>query len=358
MKDFGSKIHNFFTDVIVGNNNGIKSFEVNFKLKNGKIFYDSIVGIANELNLYNPTTKEFGFLDTSKIKVEELRAIIASGLYDKLDFNKLPKQDCAPEKIFRVTSLDGDNDNPFMNGFTVSFSLGYFYKSYDIKFLQKCLEKTSEPTVDVEYDEVNPETKNQAEKIATNVKKNARVTRPKNIAWKYVTDETKGTVVTNMFKALQYWDDGFSTRATGQADTMSKMGQDGARAAMEVKERIASDITLGHLKLITWVMDDQFIKRIIDLNFANPPAYPRCKFNELKSLEQKKLIAEIVQIFTDSGFDVDEAQITELINLNLKKSAKPDAEKSLATRLSKMKVPEDKITAYTEEILKLILEGK
>lgn len=314
IKDFGDKISNFFTDIIEGNLQGIKTFEINYKLKNGKLYIDTIRGISNSLNLYNTRTCEYSILNPTGVNVNDLRNWAIQEMYDNLKVEDMPKQEVHPLKLLRVFSLDGDNENALVNGIVIAFAFAFYFKIYNMKDLQIFIEKWASPTKKIGYDNLNPATKTQSENIAKNEKVHGTIIYPKGtIEIDLLNDNNKGTAADIFLKSIEYLDTEMTTRVLGEADTTNKLSKQGSYAAMKVKSYVSGDITVGDLKLITSTFGE-IVKRLVDVNFPNPPEYPVIKFVELKSLEDKKLQSDILKNVSDAGFEPTEKEVASIFD--------------------------------------------
>ena len=311
----GSKRWKFFTQLVEANLQGIKRFEINYEVVNGKVMPKDITGVSNFLYLYDEKENKYYFIDSTKIDSNELMTMGITNTYDRLDFDKIPKVNIAPEKVLDVHGLDGDDRNAFLNGHTIGYIIGYFFKNYNVKDMNIFIERFASPTIDAQYDGVNPTAKNNMYKALMLLKNNGFLLREKGSEINLMNDSQKGQASAIFLNTIKYWDSAFAVRTLGEEET-TQMGKEGSFAALKVKKYVSEDIAVADLKVITSAVNEIF-RRICDFNFPNVKEYPVFEFTKIKTLEEKKTQSEIMLNVNSLGYKPTMEYVEENLDVDI-----------------------------------------
>lgn len=311
----GSKLWKLFTQLVEANLQGIKRFEINYEVVKGRVMPKDITGVSNYLYLYDETENKYHFLDSTKYDANQIMTSGISNTYDRLDFDKIPKVKIAPEKVLDVHGLDGDDRNAFLNGHTISYIIGYFFKNYNVKDMNIFIERFASPTIDAQYDGVNPTSRNNMLKALKLFKSNGWVLREKGSEITLLNDAQKGQASAIFLNTIKYWDSAFSIRTLGEEET-TQMGKEGSFAALKVKKYVSEDIAVADLKVISAAINEIF-KRIIDFNYSTVEEYPLLEFTKVKTLEEKKTQSEIMQNVKSIGYKPTKEYVEENLDVEI-----------------------------------------
>lgn len=318
LSGLGAKLFKFFTNLVEANLNGLKRFEINYDLIDGKIHPVELIPVSNYLYLYDQKTHKLDFIDITQVDAMKLMSYGVSNAYDRTDFDTIPRVKIDPQKVLDVYGLDGDNRNPFLNGHSIGIVIGHFFKNYNVKDMNIFIERFASPTIDAQYDPVNPEAKSSMQKAISILKSFGYLIRPKGSEVNLLNDQSKGTAVQIFLNAIKYWDSNYTLRVLGEEET-TKMGDHGSFGALKIKKYVSDDIMVADLKVITFAVNE-LLRRLCDHNFSKPQEYPVIEFIKVKTLEDQKTHSEIVSKIKDVGYRPTKEYIQENFDIEVEES--------------------------------------
>lgn len=310
------KFSNFISDIIEAEITGVSVFEKIYAYENGKLYLEQIPLIPNHLLLYDDTQDAYKYLDALSNDAMLLRTVGMTSLQDRIDLSQISTIELIPEKILEVHSLDGNSQNGFLNGFTDSLIWCYFFKSFSLKDWSVFLELYAMPARIGKYDSLMSN-KTDLDNFAKAVENFgsmywAVINNDNNIEL-VDSNKTASSEVYDTF--ISYWDTKASIRVLGNNITteVKKYGSNSAViGAKIVSDEIAdSDILLVEDTVNTLIRD------LIDLNFANPPEYPKFQFPLEKSLQDLKTKSEIYANLYTIGYRPTKEEIEEEYDIDL-----------------------------------------
>ena len=309
------KLNNFFTDIIEANCFGIKLFEINYKPEDGKIFIKNIKSVLNYLYVWDDKNDEYKILDSAQVDGSKLMKWSTDAFSNNLNLSELPFVELPPEKFLEVFSLDGDEDNTFMNGVTISFILAYFFKSFTFKDMMIYVERYASPTIKALYQTFSPDNKRQMEKAVKDVRVHGGIVAPAGSEINYMSDESKESSGNLFMNVVHFINAELTLRLLGEKET-TEMGDSGSYGALKIKKYVSDDITFADMILIQETVNE-IIERSVRMNFANPPEIPKFKFIKVKSLEDKKMLVDILQVLFNMGYKSEVEELEGLFDIKL-----------------------------------------
>ena len=321
IENLGPKLYRFFEDSTEANTKGIKRFEINYEIKNGYWMPSEIRAIPNFIYMYNEKSREYSFLDVNSINQTELISRL-SGQPDKINLSQFPTVEIHPLKILDVIAIDGDEENAFMNGITIALMFSYYCKSYNVKDMNIFLERYASPTMKMKYDPLNEKSKGEMIKASQDMKAHGVIVYPDGCEPELMSDTQKGQAGNLYLNAINYWNSEITILCVGEEET-TQMGNKGSLAALQVKQKISELIIEMNLRTCADSMND-LIKRLIDINFANPPEYPKFEYIKIASLEEKKTQSEINKNLKEIGVRPTIEELQEQFDVDLEEYSSPE----------------------------------
>lgn len=316
IKHLGGKLFKFFTDVIDANTKGITRFNISYEYSNGYWLPSELRAIPSWMNLYDPQTRELSLLDVSKFDQMKLRTTLASQP-DKLDLTLFPRIDIDPLNVLDVHAIDGDDDNPFMNGIVIALLFAYYCKSYTVKDLNIFLEQYASPTKILQYDPLNDQSKDEMTKLANDGKRYEYLLYPDGSKIELLNDTAKGQGGNLYLSAIDYWNSEISILFAGESET-TQMGTTGSYSALQVKKQISELILMMNLKTITNAFSD-LLKKLIEINFSTPGDLPLFEYIKISTLGDKKTQSDINLNLKSIGYLPTQEELQEQFGVELEK---------------------------------------
>ncbi|MBW7888386.1 MAG: DUF935 family protein [Bacteroidetes bacterium] len=304
----------FLADIVEAQLQGMSVFQLFYDFIGTKQVLRDIALIPNYL-IYNKNG--IRFIDFSKLSFYTLRAEVHA------ENPSLPFVELDPMYYFEAYSFDGNSENGLLNGLIDSIIWGYFFKSYGLKDWSVFLERFAMPSVIGKYDPLMSKPDRDTLTKAVNDFGNLfRATIPNTAEITVQGDANKMSAGTLYENYLKYWNDELSIRALGQAQT-TDTSEGGSFAKAKVGNIVREDYMRGDKALIASVIN-AFIKKLIDLNFANIGEYPVFTFLESEKLDYKLQKADLLVKLRTAGFEVeDETELENVFGFKLIKSAPP-----------------------------------
>ncbi|HRE42204.1 MAG TPA: DUF935 family protein [Ignavibacteria bacterium] len=310
-----NKLNNFFTDIVEANCFGVKLFEINYTAEAGRIIIRNIKSVLNYLYVWDDKNDEYKILDSAQVDGSKLMKWSTDAYSNNLKLSDMPFVELPPEKFLEVFSLDGDEDNTFMNGVTISFILAYFFKSFTFKDMMIYVERYASPTIKALYQTFSPDNKRQMEKAVKDVRVHGGIVAPAGSDINYMSDESKESSGNLFMNVVHFINAELTLRMLGEKET-TEMGDSGSYGALKIKKYVSDDITFADMILIQETVNE-LIERSIRMNFANPPEIPKFKFIKVKSLEDKKLLVDILQVLFNMGYKSEVEELEGLFDIKL-----------------------------------------
>ncbi len=323
IKNLGSGLYKFLTSSTDANIFGLKRFEINYDIVKGNWIPSRIRPIPNALYMYDEMTDEYSFLDVTKTDNIRLRTILTAHP-DKIDISLIPKQETNPLKILDVFAIDGDSENAFMDGVLIALFFAYYCKSYNVKDMNIFLERYASPTMKMKYDSLNSGTKEELQKASKEMKVHGTIIYPDGTEVDLMNDSQKGAAGNLYLNAINYWNSEVTILLAGEEET-TQMGSKGSLAALKVKERISDLIIQMNLMTCANAMND-LIKRIIDVNFENPPEYPKFSYIKISTLQDKLTQSTINMNLKAIGYLPTQDVLEEQFGVELEPATDPAAD--------------------------------
>lgn len=324
IKHLGPKLYKFFAASSEANTKGIKRFEINYEAKSNWWMPEEIRPIPNSIYLYDEKMREYHFLDVNKIDQTNLISTL-SAFPDKIDLSKLPKVEIDPLKILDVIAIDADEENAFMNGITIALIFAYYCKSYNVKDMNIFLERYATPTMKMKYDSYNEKSRDEMVKASNDMKAHGTIIYPDGNEVDLLNDTQKGQAGNLYITSINYWNSEITILCVGEEET-TQMGNKGSLAALQVKQKISELIIEMNLRTCADAFND-LIRRLVDINFPNPPEYPVFEYIKIASLDEKKMQSEINKNLYSIGYRPTKEELEEEFDVQLEEVKEPEEEK-------------------------------
>lgn len=334
-------ISQLFSDLVEAQLQGMGVEQIFYSLVGGKWMLDSISLIPNYLVFYKDGVK---FIDFDRMDIFSLRAEASS------ERPNIPTIDLAPEYWFDFYAFDGNEENGLLNGLIDSIIWGYFAKGYGLKDFSVYIERFAIPAIIGEFDPLmSIPDRNALWEAIQKFGNLFRAMIPNTAKITPLNDNMKESSGKLFESYLKYWNDELCIRVLGQAMT-TDTSQGGSYAKALAAEYIRADIMQGDRSFIEWVMN-AFIKKLIDINYANVTDYPKFSFQGNKQLDSQIKQADILVKLKQAGFDAEEEEVGEVFDFTLTRSAQPLAVGSQGQPTFAETTPKKKKKAMIEEFL-------
>lgn len=316
----GMKLKRFFADCVEANTKGIKQFEINWYYVNGMILPKEIRPIPNELYIYNEKTLEYSILDINSFTAIDIRNFMQANP-DRYDIGMLTKVNIHPMKLLQVFSIDGDQENAFMDGIYIALCLLYYLKSYHTKDMSVFIEEFASPTKIGKYDSVNPRQKEEMLKAFKVAKAMGYLVMPKSSDISLLNDGAKGTGADIFLKTIKHWNSEITLVTLGEEET-TQMGNKGSLAALEIKERVSDDFAFANLTVISDALET-LIKRGYEMSYGLTDDKPSVEFIKVKTLSDKKTQSEVNRNLADIGYRPTKENIVDQMGVEVEEYKRP-----------------------------------
>ena len=221
-------------------------------------------------------------------------------------------------------AIDGDSENAFMDGVLIALFFAYYCKSYNVKDMNIFLERYASPTMKMKYDSLNSGTKEELQKASKEMKVHGTIIYPDGTEVDLMNDSQKGAAGNLYLNAINYWNSEVTILLAGEEET-TQMGSKGSLAALKVKERISDLMLQMNLMTFANAMND-LIKRIIDVNFENPPEYPKFSYIKISTLQDKLTQSTINMNLKAIGYLPTQDVLEEQFGVELEPATDPAAD--------------------------------
>jgi phage gp29-like protein len=120
---------------------------------------------------------------------------------------------------------------------------------------------------------------------------------------------------------IGYWDDSLAIRVLGEAMT-TDTSQSGSYAKAKTGREVSQDKKFADRILLQSAFNG-LIKKLIDINYAGVKEYPKWQWKEEEETELQNSKADILVKLKQAGFQIDEAEASEIFEMVLSRVSAP-----------------------------------
>ena len=308
-------ITNLITDITEAQIQGVSTFEINWDIVPGAIMPVKVKYIQNYLLCYDDISDKYKYLNMSALDMNKLRSIAWKTMDARIDLTGIVTE-LDEMKSLEVHSLDGNENNGFMNGCIDSLIWAYFFKSYGVKDWATFIEKFATPPVVGKVPALISDTDLEMFKEAIrNYGNNFKLVIPEETEISFPTDANKGSSAAMLESYVDYWDTRIAERVLGQS--LTTQGSDkghGSMALGQVHEHVAEDLQLADMKLVTETMN-KLNAMIAEVNGWK--IYPIFYFKAKENIEYMKSVADIILKLRQAGWRTKKEDVQKNLNMEI-----------------------------------------
>lgn len=308
----------FNTGIIRSQIVGATAFESIFKVSGSRIYWDKIDKIPNHLLCFDDLSNEIKFLNTENADAQKLKNIgwLSLTSQDRINLSGLVLEGIEPRKITTAYSLDGDAQNPFMNGCWDSMMWAYLFKNYGLKDWSIWIERFAMPSVLGKY----PPLMNKAdkEKLFQAVKNFGHLFKgniPNTADITFLSDATRSTGSNTFDSYVQYWNKEATIRVLGQSLT-TDIGNVGSKAAADTHDAVRWDIEIADMMVAKHTVNS-VIKTLLSINEPDIIDYPVYGYEDEEDIDYKIKRSEIFRNLRIVGYKPLQQNIEEEFNVKV-----------------------------------------
>jgi len=309
---------NFLTDCIEAQIQGVSLFEIIYKTAGDKLELKDVRLIPNHIVCYDDENDTYKFLDIARAGAFTLRTESSIASQDRVDLSRLPLIELDSDKLLEVHSLDGNEQNGFLNGAIDGLIWAYLFKNYGLKDFASYVEKFASPSVLGKYDPLmNPQDRNTLFNAVKNFGKNFFAIIPNGAEIEFPGDQNKGDS-SQLFKTfIDYLDSAISVRVLGQ-DMTTKQGTSGSFAKAKVGDMVRADLALADMLLVKECVNT-LIRKLLNLNYEGLEDYPAIVYEEEVDDNYLLIKFKILICLKELGYQPEDKELENLVKMKLVK---------------------------------------
>ena len=309
------KLHKFIKSIVEAQIKGIKPFELNYEICEGKIGLKNIKPIPNHLLLFDDINNEYKFLQQEKADALFLRTLSWNHIQDRIDIAPLAA-DVNPKKILIVQGLDGDAQNGSMNGCWFSLLWAFLFKHYGLKDWGIYVERFAIPGIVAKYPVLmNADDKAMLKEAVNNYGHIFKLMIPEGTTFDTMGDKDKGNSSLVFTDYIGYWDRAINKRILGQTLT-SGSEEKGSQSLGVVHNQVREDIKSGDMTVVVETMNE-LNDRLVDMNWGEQVDYPQFEYPE--NVDSKKQLdrSSVIKNIHDSGWKTKQEDVEKEFGIHV-----------------------------------------